>query len=202
MFLKDVCSISILLFSVTAASQDDATDYLRGDDRVRSLPTVPEASPSPQPLLTSIAPMGRPSIPKPVPADPKVPGTSGNRFTKTEDHDRSSELFKKFEVAFKNCTDCNAAWAHLYRNDGASCHNTRQAIDIHGLVCNGVSHNAYSQKFKDFVNCIKADESAGKRWCSIFRETHSGCSNPKNRSETTCHYDHAHFGFGCSVRGC
>ncbi len=64
----------------------------------------------------------------------------------------------------------------------ATCHTGGEAIDIHGIKCNGVLYPAEKRgRFEKFVNCMKPK----MKW--IYWSAR--------------HYDHAHFSNGCKRGG-
>lgn len=215
--MKNIRIVLLLLLFVplkNRAQDSTAEDYYRGDgfvsgDATQATP-APAVAPTPTPApraSADAAPAPTPKVQPKVrtePASPTVPvqGGQGGVFTDTSKRDRSAPVFGPFQQVFQKCAPgCNAGRAHCYGSrNNRSCHPSGNAIDVHAIICDGRSYNAYTARFKEFVDCVKTKSHGSTRWKTIFRQTTGRCASEK-RNHTTCHFDHAHFSLGCTVNG-
>lgn len=198
----------VLAFAGQIHAQSDVEDAYRndgfervggGNDDVTVSAPAPEPPPQTSAPKTSLRPpvLSRPASPS-SPIVPREPG----QFTKITTSDRNSPIFPKFQEVFELCRKgCDAGWAHCYRSGSSrSCHSTGDAMDLHGLVCGGIKYSAYTQRFAEFVACVRNHSYQGKRWKVLFRQTTGSCAG-SNRDQTKCHFDHGHFTLGCWRNG-
>lgn len=205
--------LALMWVSQAVKAQDDVTDSYRngGFDEVVMETAAPEVSLRPPDRPAPVPPVKvEPSVQK----EPQVLYRRGVEFTKTNQYDRNTEFFKKFQQVFLKCSGgCDAGRAHVHRHPGyhsdqngnrvrnriTSCHHRNEAIDVHALVCNGVEYSAYTNRFKKFVDCVKGESYQGKKWKTLFRDSRKSCQGA-NINHTSCHYNHAHFSLGCWVQ--
>ncbi len=201
--LRYIISLLILFLQIQMVNAQDVTsseDFYRGDDFVSGAPPAQIQTYEEEPPVKP-----RPKV-EVQPAEPRIPvsGGQGGTFTNTSARDRKAPIFPKFQQVFNQCAEgCNAGRAHCYgQRNNRTCHSTGDAIDVHGLICGGVTYNAYSDRFKKFVSCVKSKSYKGTRWKALYRQTdkRNGC-NSSGRNHTTCHWDHAHFSLGCWRNG-
>ena len=102
---------------------------------------------------------------------------------------KSAPIWNRFYKDFKKCApDCEPAQYGTWGSRGnASCHPSGQAVDVGAIKCGGTLHTALGGgKFATFVSCMRG------KMKTLYR-------NGKHR--TKGHHDHAHFSYGCTVRG-
>ena len=153
-------------------------------------------------------------VPTPSPARPPVVQTpDGERdwqngqpadFSGVNRSVTTAPIWEAFTDIFSRCAPGCAprnvgTWG---QRGGRSCHPTGNAVDLGGMRCNGTNYTAYDRRFAEFVQCVQGKSFNGRRWKSLYRETHVGrsrdCSR-SNRNQTLCHWDHVHLSLGCAA---
>jgi hypothetical protein len=185
-----------------------AFEEIGGETTKNQSSIEPESSYAPLESPQSPSKKVNPAAPavKVEPADKSIPVTGGHDpvFTNTSKKDRNSPVFAKFQKVFKECSqNCDAAWAHTYGERGhTSCHTTGEALDLHGLICNGKTYGATSEVFNKLVACVRTKSVGGRKWKVLHKQSTGSCkgANTKNKA-TDCHWDHAHFSPGCWRNG-
>lgn len=166
---------------------------------------APENVPVPTPRPTAGV-----SVTRPRPANTVLRGGQpAADFSGVSRSLSSAPIWAGFAAVFSKCAPgCSpvrlGTWRRIPHGGRAtSCHHLGKAVDLGGMKCGGNTFSAYTSRFKEFVDCVKTQSYNGKRWRTLFRQTHSGRNNcnSSNRDQTACHWDHVHISVGCSVRG-
>ena len=148
-------------------------------------------------------------------ADDDLPtGGEAFDFSKASANDLASDVVREFRKLFRTCAPagCTGGSYHICRsnchNHTGSCHNSGEAMDISGLVCNGERKGVRTKEFRQLVTCGRAqridmDDRKDKTWYVAFEEDTAdrNCAgvnvNTTGSKVTSCHWDHAHFSIRC-----